>query len=88
MMIVYGIMIIAAVSMCIAITLSELASAMPNAGGQYYWTMKLAPPKYAPFFSYMCGAFAWAGSVFTSASVTISIASLFGGNVRFGFRWA
>lgn len=75
MMIVYGIMIIAVVSMCIAITLSELASAMPNAGGQYYWTMKLAPPKYAPFFSYMCGAFAWAGSVFTSASVTISIAS-------------
>lgn len=75
MMIVYGILIIACVSMCIAITLSELASAMPNAGGQYYWTLKLAPPKYAGFASYMCGAFAWAGSVFTSASVTISIAS-------------
>lgn len=75
MMIVYGIMIIACISMCIAVTLSELASAMPNAGGQYYWTMKLAPPKYAPFFSYLCGAFAWAGSVFTSASVTISIAT-------------
>lgn len=75
MMIVYGILIIAVISSCIAITLSELASAMPNAGGQYYWTMKLAPPKYAPFFSYLCGAFAWAGSVFTSASVTISIAT-------------
>lgn len=75
MMIVYGILIIATISSCIAVTLSELASAMPNAGGQYYWTMKLAPPKYAPFFSYLCGAFAWAGSVFTSASVTISIAT-------------
>lgn len=75
MMIIYGIIIIASISMCIAVTLSELASAMPNAGGQYYWTMKLAPPKYAAFWSYMCGAFAWAGSVFTSASVTISIAT-------------
>lgn len=75
MTIVYGIIIIACVSSCIAITLSELASAMPNAGGQYYWALKLAPPKYAPFAAYMCGAFAWAGSVFTSASVTISIAT-------------
>lgn len=75
MMIIYGIIIIACISMCIAVTLSELASAMPNAGGQYYWTMKLAPPKYAAFASYMCGAFAWAGAVFTSASVTISIAT-------------
>jgi choline transport protein len=75
MMIIYGIIIIACISMCIAISLSELVSAMPNAGGQYYWTLKLAPPKYANFFAYMCGAFAWAGSVFTSASVTISLAS-------------
>ncbi|KAK6461092.1 amino acid permease-domain-containing protein [Scheffersomyces coipomensis] len=75
MMVVYGIIIVAFISMFIAITLSELVSSMPNAGGQYYWTMKLAPKKYAPFASYMCGAFAWAGSVFTSASVTLSIAS-------------
>ncbi|ABN64750.1 predicted protein [Scheffersomyces stipitis CBS 6054] len=75
MMIIYGILIVACISMCVAISLSELISAMPNAGGQYYWTMKLAPKKYAPFWAYMCGAFAWAGSVFTSASVTLSIAS-------------
>lgn len=75
MMIVYGIIIIFVVSLCIAVTLSELASAMPNAGGQYYWTMKLAPKKYAPMASYMCGAYAWAGSVFTSASVTITIST-------------
>lgn len=75
MMIIYGIIIIACISTCIAISLSELVSAMPNAGGQYYWALKLAPPKYAPFAAYICGAFAWAGSVFTSASVTISIAT-------------
>lgn len=75
MMIIYGIIIIGSISLCIAVSLSELASAMPNAGGQYYWTMKLAPPKYAPIASYLCGAFAWAGAIFTSASVTILIAS-------------
>lgn len=75
MMIVYGIVIVAFISLCIGVTLSELASAMPNAGGQYYWTSQLAPPRYAPFASYLCGALAWAGSVFTSASVCISIAS-------------
>lgn len=75
MLIVYGIIIVACISTTIAITLSELTSAYPSAAGQYYWTQKLAPPKYAAFASYMCGAFAWAGSVFTSASVTISIAT-------------
>lgn len=75
MMIIYGIMIVAVISLAIGATLSELTSAMPSAGGQYYWTMKLAPKKYAPFLSYLCGAFAWAGSVFTSASVTIAISS-------------
>lgn len=95
MMIVYGIVIIACVSLAVAISLSELASAMPNAGGQYYWTMKLAPRKYAPIASYMCGAYAWAGSVFTSASVTITLGQaivglyyLGSGNTDAPPRWA
>lgn len=75
LLIVYGIIIIAIVATCIAITLSEMSSAMPNSGGQYYWTTVLAPKKYAGFLAYLCGAFAWAGAVFTSASVTLSIAS-------------
>lgn len=84
MMIIYGIIIVATISLAIGASLSELTSAMPSAGGQYYWTMKLAPKKYAPFLSYMCGAFAWAGSVFTSASVTISIASALVGMYALG----
>jgi choline transport protein len=76
MMIIYGIMIIACISTCIGISLSELVSAFPeNSGGQYYWTFQLAPPKYKRFWAYMCGSMAWFGSIFTSASVTISIAS-------------
>lgn len=74
LMIVYGILIIASVSTFIGITLSELVSAYPNSGGQYFWTLELAPKKYASFLAYMCGAMAWAGSVFSSCSVSVSIA--------------
>lgn len=76
LMIVYGILIIATVSFFIGITLSELVSAYPNSGGQYYWTMVLAPKKHAPFWAYMCGALAWAGSVFSSASTSMSVAQV------------
>lgn len=76
LMVVYGILIIAIVSAFIGITLSELASAFPNSGGQYYWTMVLAPRKRAPFLAYMCGALAWAGSVFSAASTSMSVAQV------------
>ncbi|KAL1955800.1 hypothetical protein VTO42DRAFT_8039 [Malbranchea cinnamomea] len=72
---IYGIPWIAFISTSVAITLSELASAYPNAGGQYFWANELAPPRYANFASYLTGWFAWAGSIFTSASVALGLAS-------------
>lgn len=72
---IYGIPWITFISTCVAVTLSELASAMPNAGGQYFWANELAPRKYANFASYLTGWFAWAGSVFCSASVALSLGS-------------
>ncbi|KAM9932521.1 hypothetical protein OXX80_006109 [Metschnikowia pulcherrima] len=75
MLIIYGIIIIAFISYCIGITLSELSSAIPSAGGQYVWTRVLSPRKYSGFLSYLCGSLAWAGSLFTSASMALSIAS-------------
>ncbi|ODQ67645.1 amino acid transporter [Nadsonia fulvescens var. elongata DSM 6958] len=75
MLIIYGIIIVATMSACIGVTLSELSSAFPNSGGQYFWTLELAPKKYASFWGYMCGALAWAGSIFSSASTCIAIAS-------------
>ncbi|OMP84874.1 Choline transport protein [Diplodia seriata] len=75
LLIVYGIMIIACISVCVGISLSELASALPNAGGQYFWANELAPKRYANFASYLTGWFAWAGSIFTSASVALAMGS-------------
>lgn len=74
-LVIYGIMLIALISTCVGITLSELASAMPNAGGQYFWAGELAPRKYANFASYLTGWFAWAGAIFTSASVAAAMGS-------------
>ncbi|QLL30322.1 hypothetical protein HG536_0A01390 [Torulaspora globosa] len=75
MMIVYGIIIVALVSVCIGISLGELSSAYPHAGGQFWWSLKLAPPKHKRFAAYLCGSFAYAGSVFTTASTTLSVAA-------------
>ena len=72
-LIIYGVIIVALVSTCVAISLSELASAMPSAGGQYYWAYELASPKYKRFASYFVGWFSWAGSIFCSASVALAL---------------
>jgi choline transport protein len=74
-LIVYGIILIAVITTAVGISLSELASAYPNAGGQYFWANELAPKRYANFASYLTGWFAWAGSIFTSASVAIAVGS-------------
>jgi choline transport protein len=74
-LIIYGIILIALISTCVGISLSELASAFPNAGGQYFWANELAPRQYSNFASYLTGWFAWAGSIFTSASVALAVGS-------------
>lgn len=74
-LIVYGIILIALISTCVAVTLSELASSMPNAGGQYFWANELAPKGWSGVASYSTGWFAWWGSVFTSASVALGLGS-------------
>ncbi|EDO17736.1 hypothetical protein Kpol_1033p41 [Vanderwaltozyma polyspora DSM 70294] len=75
MMVVYGIIIIALISVCVGVSLGELSSAYPHAGGQFWWSLKLAPQKHKRFAAYLCGSFAYAGSVFTSASTTLSVAT-------------
>jgi choline transport protein len=72
---IYGIILMALISTCVGISLSELASAMPNAGGQYFWANELAPKRFTKLASYLTGWFAWFGAMFTSAAVAIAVAS-------------
>ncbi|KAI9779124.1 MAG: hypothetical protein M1816_003747 [Peltula sp. TS41687] len=74
-LIVYGIILIALISTCVGISLSELVSSMPNAGGQYVWASELAPMGYSDLAAYLTGWFSWAGSIFTSASVALGLGS-------------
>lgn len=60
-------------SFCVAISLGELASAYPNAGGQYYWASQLAPESIRSTVSFIVGFVGWVASVFTAASVTLVI---------------
>jgi choline transport protein len=75
LLLIYGIIAVALISLCVGVSLSELASAFPNAGGQYFWANELASKRYANFASYLTGWFAWAGSIFTSAAVAIAMGS-------------
>lgn len=84
-LVIYGIILIALISTCVGISLSELASAFPNSGGQYFWTNELAPKKYANFASYLTGWFAWAGSIFTSTSVALGLGSACMGCIQLYF---
>ncbi|KAG4438549.1 hypothetical protein IFR05_005973 [Cadophora sp. M221] len=71
--IMYGFMMMAIVATFVAISLGELASAMPHSGGQYFWVATLAPPKYRRFLSYITGILGWAGSVCTSAPCCLAV---------------
>ena len=83
-LIIYGLISMALVGICVGVSLSELSSALPSAGGQYFWTNELAPRKYANFASYLTGWISWAGSVFTSASVSLSTGSAIVGCYQLG----
>ena len=80
--VVYGLITVSFVCGCSAASLAELSSAMPNAGGQYYWTGKLASPNYARFLSYLTGWMAWAGSMFTCASIALGVGQLCMGCIK------
>ncbi|KAH8688662.1 choline transport protein [Talaromyces proteolyticus] len=65
---IYGICFIFCISLCVAITLGELASAYPHAGGQYFWTAQLAPERSRRFLSYMTAIISWASVICIGAS--------------------
>src|SRR5271156_4890581 len=73
-LLIYGFLFMALIAAFIAVSLGELASAYPNSGGQYYWTARLAPKKYARFLSYSTGYLGWAGAVVVSGSVAVGLA--------------
>ncbi|KAF5672626.1 heterokaryon incompatibility (het-6OR allele) [Fusarium circinatum] len=66
---IYGTFVSCAFYACAAVTLAELASVYPTAGGQYHFTSILAPERYNRQFSYVCG-------MISTLSWTINAASM------------
>ncbi|KAH9479261.1 putative amino-acid permease C15C4.04c [Psilocybe cubensis] len=52
---VFGWLIPSCFVMFVALSMAELASSMPTSAGLYYFSAKLAPPKYAPLASWITG---------------------------------
>ncbi|KAM6517510.1 hypothetical protein FSOLCH5_008473 [Fusarium solani] len=69
--VIYGIMVVAAVYFAVALTLAELASVYPTAGGQYHFSSILAPKRLSRGISYVCGFAGTCSWVFLTGAVTI-----------------
>ncbi|KAK1691107.1 amino acid/polyamine transporter I [Colletotrichum godetiae] len=69
----WGFLVMAFVGLATAVTLAELASAMPHPGGQYIWVHRLAPPKSRRFLSYITAVISWLAAVATGSSTCLSV---------------
>ncbi|KAJ9646697.1 hypothetical protein H2204_000389 [Knufia peltigerae] len=68
---IYSVILSSIAYMSIAISLSELASVYPTAGGQYHFASILAPKAWNKGISYSCGLLALFSWIAIGASVTI-----------------
>ena len=80
----YGLLVVVFFNMCIALSLAELASVYPTAGGQYHFVSILSPKAYARAFSYTCGFSGVAAWIAISSAVTIAVSH---GIVTIVLRW-
>lgn len=68
----YGVIAVAAAMACTGITLAELASVYPTAGGQYHFTSVLAGKRWSQSLSYGCGLAAVASWIILAASIVLA----------------
>ena len=52
---VYGWFVASGFTMLVALSMAEICSSYPTSGGLYYWSAKLAGPRWAPFASWITG---------------------------------
>lgn len=67
----YGILISTLVYICIALSLAELTSVYPTAGGQYHFASILAPKSINRGVSYVCGLVSLLSWIAIGSSVTM-----------------
>lgn len=75
--IVWGFLVVFAMSTVASFSMAEICSAYPSAGSVYHWSAQLVPLKYAPIASYVCGWFNFLGNAAGDASFAFFFAQFF-----------
>ena len=75
--IAYGWPIVTFAALTVAMSMGEVCSSYPTAGGLYYWSAKLAK-RNAPFWSWTTGWFNLIGQVAITASIDFALANFVG----------
>ena len=73
--IMIGWVVVGFFSLCVGMSMAEICSAYPTAGGLYYWSAKLAK-KSGAFWSFLTGWFNLIGGVGVVASVDFALATM------------
>ncbi|CAB4265095.1 unnamed protein product [Prunus armeniaca] len=74
--VVYGWLIAGSFTIFVGLSMAEICSSYPTSGGLYYWSAKLAGPRWAPFASWLTGWFNIVGQWAVTTSVDFSLAQL------------
>ncbi|KAK6354807.1 hypothetical protein TWF696_003940 [Orbilia brochopaga] len=75
--IIWGWLAVSLIILCVAISLGEITSVYPTAGGVYYQTFMLSSPSYRRVAAWICG---WA---YVAGNITITLAVNFGTTLFF-----
>lgn len=75
--IIWGWVAVSAIILCVAISLGEITSVYPTAGGVYYQTFMLSPPWCRKILSWICG---WS---YVVGNITITLSVNFGTTLFF-----
>ena len=67
---IWGWVLVGGLVLFAGLSMAEICSAYPTAGGLYYWAAKLAPGKSGPIWSWFAGWFNLLGQVAVTAGIT------------------
>lgn len=86
---VWGWVVVAFFTLCIALGLAEICSAFPTAGGLYYWTASLVPERYKAMVSWFTGWFSLLSQFAALAGADFGLAMLVGSVISIGIgQWS
>ncbi len=70
----WGWLLVGVIVIFVAMSMGEICSSFPTAGGLYYWAAKLAPEKSAPVWSWFAGWFNLLGQVAITSGISFGCA--------------